>query len=234
MSTSLDREVDAPPRAQAHEHLRDPTLTHKDRHILPTAQDREAIKGVSPTDTPRGSGGSNSIGGNSGGENNKGGNGNGMNNQPAPGSKYSYNSNGIGKKLNSGQINILTKRISANNNNISPNGSVKAVKAPKVSDLDSTKRTGEEELVIPENYSPVPSQRFEEVYKRGDILGSGAFGTVNKCTRISDPSQTFAVKIIERKKFKLRPMVQIALQREVAVMKMCSHVCGLKRLASRA
>eukprot|EP01134_Creolimax_fragrantissima_P001653 CFRG1653T1 len=66
---------------------------------------------------------------------------------------------------------------------------------------------------------------FEKCYRTGMHLGNGAFGMVKKCYPLKsrDSNEVYAVKIIDRKKFKLKPKVQSALEREVAIMKRCSH-----------
>lgn len=55
-------------------------------------------------------------------------------------------------------------------------------------------------------------------------LSSGQFGVVQSCVCKAD-STTWAVKIVNKRRFLLRQKVLESLQREMAVLKKCHHVC---------
>lgn len=61
---------------------------------------------------------------------------------------------------------------------------------------------------------------FDSVYKINDKIGSGAFSTVYKCTRIYD-SKEFAVKIISKEN--LNSKDKINLKNEISILKLVSH-----------
>ena len=61
---------------------------------------------------------------------------------------------------------------------------------------------------------------FESVYRLDDEIGSGAFSSVHKCTRLYDNKQ-FAVKIISKENFTEKEKAN--LKNEISILKLVSH-----------
>ncbi|ETO24606.1 hypothetical protein RFI_12551, partial [Reticulomyxa filosa] len=74
--------------------------------------------------------------------------------------------------------------------------------------------------------SSVIRGRFSDYYVSGDRIGSGTFAVVKKCYRKSEPSQAFAVKIIDKRH--LTPRELVGLKYEIKILQTMEHPSVIK------